>query len=97
LGADGDFEYGISATLAGAVVAGAVPAAARLYYPAVGIRFEGREIFGGAQDHRAAIAAAAAVRPAARPVLLAVKGDAAVAAAPRADDEARFIYELQRG
>ena len=44
-----------------------------------------------------AVGAKTAVGAAARPVLLAVEGDAPVAAAPRADDEAGFIYELQRG
>src|ERR671921_157453 len=44
----------------------------------------------------AALAAATTVGTAARPVLLAVERDAAVAPAPGADDEAGFIYELQR-
>jgi hypothetical protein len=70
-------------------------AALRLQYPAVRVGFESREVLGSAQDHRPAVAAAATIRAAARLVLLAVKGDAAVAAATCADDEPGFIYELQ--
>ena len=63
----------------------------------MGVGLEGREVLGGVQDHRPAVAAAAPVRAAARPVFLAVERDATVAAAACADDEAGFIYELQRG
>jgi len=63
----------------------------------VRVGLECGEILCSAQDHRTAVAAAAAVRAAARLVLLAVKGNAAIAAASRADDEPGFIYELQRG
>ena len=72
-------------------------AAARFDDVAVGVGFEGGEVFRGVQDHGPAVAAATAVRAAARLVLLAVERDAAVAPAAPADDEAGFIYELQRG
>src|SRR5215212_2236290 len=97
LGTDWNFEDRLPSAFAGAVVARAVRAAAGLHDFAVDLGFEGGEVFGGAQDHRSTVAAAAAVRAAARFVLLAVKRDAAVATAPCADDEACFIYELQRG
>jgi hypothetical protein len=74
-----------------------VPATARFHDVAIRVGFEGREVFRGAQDHVPAIAAATAVGAAARLVLLAVERDAAVAPASRANDEADFIYELQRG
>jgi hypothetical protein len=61
------------------------------------VRLEGGEVFCRAQDHVPAVAAATTVRAASRLVLLAVERDAAVAPATRADDEAGFIYELQRG
>src|SRR5829696_4230460 len=96
-GADRYLEDGVFPTLAGAVVAGAMTAALCLQYPAVRVGFEGGEVLGSAQDHRPAVTAAAAIRAAARLVLLAVKGDAAVAAATCADDEPGFIYELQWG
>jgi hypothetical protein len=74
-----------------------VTAAAGLYDLAMGVGFEAGKILDGAQDYRAAIAAVATIGSAARLVLLAVEGDAAVAAASCANDEAGFIYELQRG
>jgi hypothetical protein len=63
---------------------------------AVGVRFEGLKVFGSTENHRPPVTATAAVRAAARLVLLPIEGDAAVAAAPRANDEPGFIYELQR-
>jgi hypothetical protein len=74
-----------------------MPAAARFNDVAVRVRLEGSEVFCGDQDHVPAVAAATTVRAASRLVLLAVERDAAVAPATRADDEAGFIYELQRG
>src|SRR5829696_7740683 len=96
-GADGDLDDGIVASFAGAVVAGAVTPSFGLDQLAEGVRFEGLEVLGGVEDHVAPVAAASAVGAAARLVLLAVERDAAVAAAPRANDEPGFIYELQRG
>ena len=73
-----------------------MPTAARLDDVAVRVRLKGGEVFRGDQDYVAAVAAATTVGTAARPVLLAVERDAAVAPAPGADDEAGLIYELQR-
>jgi hypothetical protein len=74
-----------------------VAAALRFDELAVCVGFEGLEVSGGPEDHRPSVTAAAAVRAAARLVLLPIEGDTTVAAAPRADDETGFIYELQRG
>jgi hypothetical protein len=64
---------------------------------AVGVSFEGLEVFGGAQDDGPTVATAAPVGASTRLVLLAVKRDAPVASATSTDEEAGFIYELQRG
>jgi hypothetical protein len=50
-------------------------------------------VFGGNQEDVAATAAIAAAGAAARNVLLAAKGQAAVAAVPGLHQDARFIYE----
>jgi hypothetical protein len=73
-----------------------VPAATRSNNVTVRVRLEGGEVLRGDQDYVAPVAAATTVGTTARLVLLAVERDAAVAPAPRADDEAGFIYELQR-
>jgi hypothetical protein len=86
----------VRAPLAGAVVARSVAAAFGLYELAVGVGFEGLEVFGSTQYHRSAIPTATAVRAAARLVLLAVERDAAIAPATRTNDEPGFIYKLQR-
>jgi hypothetical protein len=87
----------VGALLAGAVVARAVAPAVGFDELAVGVRLEGLQIQGSAEDHRPPFATAAAVRAAAGLVLLAVEGDTPVASAPSANDEPRFIDELQLG
>ncbi len=96
-GSYGDVYDDIGGLLAGAVVTGAVATAFRFDQLAVGVRFEGLKVFGGAEDHRPTIATATAVRTTTRLVFLPVEGDAPIPAAPRANDEPGFIYKLQRG
>jgi len=88
---------GIRTALACPVVAGAVPATLGGHDLAVGVGLEGLEVLGGTEDHGPSVAAPAPVGAAARLVLLAVERDAPVASATSADEEAGFIYELQRG
>jgi hypothetical protein len=97
LGPDGDLEQRVLAALAGPVIGRTVAAAARFHHVAVGVGFQGREVFRADEDHISAVAATAAVGSAAWLVFLAVERDAAVAPAAGADDEVGFIYELQRG
>jgi hypothetical protein len=96
-GTDGHLYNHVVTLLAGSVVARTVPATFGLYEVAMSVGLESLEIFGGSNDNGPPVTAAAAVRSAARLVLLAVKRHGPVAATSRADDEPGFIDELQRG
>jgi hypothetical protein len=95
-GAYRHIDNDVVSLLTGAVVARAVTATLRFDELAMCVGFEGLEVPGSPKDHRPPVATAAAIRAAARLVLLPIEGDTAVAAAPRTDDEPGFIYELQR-
>ena len=93
LGAERQGELDVGAVRARALLAHAVGAAARPEVLPVAVVDQGVELGSDPRDDMAAAAAVAAVRPAARDVLLAPEADAAVAAVAGAHVDLGLIEE----